>query len=131
MGSKVRNFFIASIVMATVAVATTNAHAETAIKVPFKFTVAGKTCPAGIYIVDRDANSHLIKMHSRDGIQAFHWLIGPGNPNPTDNRVILHFDDLGQNHSLRSVQYGSMITSKFDDKTKTSDDAVARGTKGQ
>ncbi len=130
MANTVRNFFLASIVMATVAVAATTANAEAAIKVPFKFTVAGKTCPAGIYIVDRDTNSHLIKMHSRDGSETFHWLVGPGNPNPTDNRIILHFDDSGQNHSLQSVQYGSMITSRFQEKATTTNGA-SRSTGGQ
>jgi hypothetical protein len=116
MASIVRNFVLAPAVMAAAALATNTAMAETMLKVPFSFTVAGKTCPAGIYEVEREVSSNLVILTSKDASRSFSWVVSPGAPSPTDSAVILRFDNFGQTHVLQSVQYGPLITSRLDKK---------------
>ena len=46
---------------------------------------------------------------------SFTWTVSPGDPAPADTRIVLRFDEIGQMHLLRSVQYHSMITSRLDE----------------
>jgi hypothetical protein len=127
MGSILRNFVLAPAVMAAAALATNTAMAE-AVKVPFSFTVAGKNLPAGYYSVQCEISHNMVTLRSSETRQSFTWIIAPGNPAPTDTAVILRFDELGQEHALQSVQYGPMITSRLDKKTKQT---LARVVPGQ
>jgi hypothetical protein len=103
--------------MAAAALATNTAMAETLVKVPFSFTVAGKNCPAGLYSVQWEStHGSLVTLKSKEVPQSFTWVVGPGDPAPGDTAVVLRFDELGENHALRSVQYGSQITSRLDKK---------------
>ena len=114
MRSILHNLILAPVVMAAAALVTTSAMAEATVNVPFSFTVAGKYCPAGPYLVQRDLAHNFVTLKSKNAPLGFNWLIGPGNPGPTDTKVTLRFDDWGANHALQSVQYGSLITSKLD-----------------
>jgi hypothetical protein len=117
MRSILCNLVLAPAVMATAALATTSAMAATTLNVPFSFTVDGKKCPAGVYAVERDGIRHMVTLQGKGQQQSFMWLVGPGDSAPADAYVVLRFDELGQTHVLRSVQYGSKITSRLDAKT--------------
>jgi hypothetical protein len=132
MGSILRNFVLAPAVMAAAALATNTAMAETTLKVPFSFTVAGKNCPAGLYSVQWEStHSNLVTLKSKEASQSFTWLIAPGDPAPGDTAVVLRFDELGDMHALRSVQYGSRITSRLDKKINQAEHVKTRIVSGQ
>lgn len=118
MASTLRKFFLAPAVVATAALASQTARASQLVNVPFSFTVAGKTCPASLYSVQRGLTGSMVLLRSMDSSCNFVWVAGPGEPAPTDTRVILRFDEMGENHALQSVQYGSLITSRLDHKRR-------------
>jgi hypothetical protein len=92
--------------------------AATPVNVPFNFTVAGKTCPAGKYEVLKGPVANSVRLASVDSARNFVWVIAPGDPSPTDQRVILTFDRSGDAATLRTVQLGSLITSRLDKPAK-------------
>jgi hypothetical protein len=112
MRSTLRNFLLASAAMGIAALTTSTAMADTLVKVSFTFNVAGRNCPAGLYSLHRDLSSGLVTLSSMDRSRTFSWLAGPGEPGPADNRVVLRFDHLGETHTLQSVQYQTIITSR-------------------
>ena len=128
MGSTLRNFVLAPAVIAAAALATNTAMAET-VKVPFKFTVAGKDFPAGYYSVKREFSLGMVTLRSNATSQSFIWILAPGDPAPTDTAVVLRFDQLGQDHVLQSVQFGPLITSRLDKKAMQT--MMARNVPGQ
>jgi len=92
--------------------ATNSASAQSRMNVPFNFVAGGQNCPAGTYTVaERDAGSVVLLQGAG---HSFRWLIGPGNPAPTDLRVMATFDRAGASYTLRSVQYKSLITKRLD-----------------
>jgi hypothetical protein len=117
MRSILHNLILVPAVVAAAALAITSANAETTLKIPFGFTVAGKYCPAGRYAVEQDTTGNFVRLIGKDSSKSFNWLVGPGSPDPTANKVVLKFDESGQTHALRSIQFGSMITSRLDTKT--------------
>jgi hypothetical protein len=129
MAFNLRNFVLAPAVLAAAALATNTAMAEATLTVPFNFTVAGKNCPAGLYTVQREHN--LVILTSRRAQQSFVWALSPGAPAPNASNVTLTFDELGQDHALRSVQYGPMITSRLDNHTKETEHAPRVVLQGQ
>ena len=111
-------FVLAPAVMVAAALATNVAKAETTIKVPFSFIVAGKTFPAGIYSIARDEKDHgFVTLASKASGQTYSCLLTPGAPDPNERKVALNFDLVGQTHLLQSIQYGPMITAKLDKKS--------------
>ncbi|HVT99267.1 MAG TPA: hypothetical protein VHE33_17325 [Acidobacteriaceae bacterium] len=121
MRSILQKFFLASAVTAAAALATTNALA--AVNVPFSFTANGKVCPAGYYTIGHDGTASMVTL--RSGERTFAWVITPGEPAPTDDRVILRFDKEGDQYTLQSVQYENMITARLDGK-KHNNEAPSR-----
>ena len=110
-----RTSILALAFLATAALATTSAKAETNLKVPFDFTVAGQTMPAGQYILQHDQSLNSITLRSKANGKTFTWLVGPGAVDPTGNHVDVKFDQVGDDsHILRSIQYGSQTTSRLD-----------------
>ena len=107
-------FVMASAVMLAGAMAAAPAMAEVIVNVPFEFTVNGKLCPAGQYQIGHDGTSNLVTLRSRAWSRTFAWIAGPGEPSPDDARVILRFDENGDQHQLQSVQFGSLITDRLD-----------------
>lgn len=121
MTSTFQKFFLASAIVAAAAMTAQTAKASNLLNVPFSFTVAGHACPASTYVVDRGPVSMAVHLRSMDGSCSFAWIAGPGDPAPTDTRVVLRFDEMGQRHELQSVQYGALITSRLDHKGRKSE----------
>jgi hypothetical protein len=63
-------------------------------------------------MVERDNNANAVKLVG--ATQSFTWAIHPGDPAPTDTRVVLKFDENGGAHVLSAVQFGSLTTSRLD-----------------
>ena len=118
---------LAPAVMAAAALATTTATAETAMKVPFGFSAAGKSWPAGTYVVQKDLSGNLVTVRSRETAKSFTCILGPGAPAPTDTHVSLQFDEAGSTHALRTIQYGAQITSRLDGRNNNSEHLTATG----
>jgi len=131
MRSILGKLFLAPVVLAAVAFTATTAKADATVKVPFSFTVAGKSCPAGLYTVKHDITRSMVTLTSKNSPQAFTWVLGPGDAAPTTTAVILKFNEEGETHTLRSVQYGSLITSRLDKKTKHSEHVHTQVVQGQ
>ena len=122
MRSILHRIVLAPAVMVAVALAANVAKAEATIKVPFSFVAEGKTFPAGLYSVSRDEKSHGFVTLAAKGLpQSITCLLAPGTPGPTDEKVALTFDLIGQTHVLQSIQYGPMITARLDKKMLASE----------
>ncbi|MFZ0302102.1 MAG: hypothetical protein WAL75_05435 [Terracidiphilus sp.] len=115
MKNTLPSLVLASAVLATAAFTVPTAMAATTLDVPFAFTVGNQTCPAGHYLVDRDRNGAAVKLVG--ATQSFTWGIHPGDPAPTDNRVVLKFDEIGSARALSEIQYGALTTSRLDRKS--------------
>ncbi len=124
-------FFLASAVMAAVALTTNTAMAEKHLKVPFDFTVDGQTWPAGIYQVDKEPSGNLITLKSLDARKSMAFVARPGEANPNDHRVVLQFDRTGDEHVLRSLQYGSLTSPRFDKEKKRAEFGTGRLSQGR
>ena len=121
MRSTLHTVLASAALMAAAVLATNSAMAETTLKVPFSFTVAGKTCPAGHYTVKENAIGSYVTLTDEDSSRVFTWVLGPGTPALTGNHVVLQFDVSGQTHLLRSVQIGSMTTPILDKNGRNSE----------
>jgi hypothetical protein len=131
MRISIRSIILAPAVLAVASFAAISAHAEATLKVPFSFTAAGKQCPAGDYIVSKDAKSSLVRLRSKESSRSFTWVVGPGDASPTSTAVTLRFSEKGSDHELRSVQYGSSITSRLDKHTKHNEHVKVDAISGQ
>jgi hypothetical protein len=121
-----RSSILTPMLLAAAVFTATSAMAETHVNVPFNFKADGKSFPAGSYTVNSAGD--FVKL---DGVsQSLTWVIHPGDPAPTDKRVILKFDQAGSDHVLRSIQYGNMTTSRLDKKVKDAG-ATALSVEGQ
>lgn len=92
------------------------AAAGATVNIPFSFTASGKQCPAGAYNIRLEQMNQVVRLTNARGHVNMVWLAGPGNPSPTDKRVVLSFDRNGSSYTLRSVQDGSTVTSRLDKK---------------
>jgi hypothetical protein len=123
-----------TLALATAAVtfATIPAEAATSTKltVPFSFTVDGKECPAGVYSIQRDTPGNFVRLQSKDASQSFVWVAG-WTPETKSDRVTLNFDQLGQTHALRSIQFGQLVTPRLDKKLMKTEDVSPQVVPGQ
>jgi hypothetical protein len=104
------------------AVAVSPAVAQTtSVNVPFSFNAAGKTFPAGAYWVSRDDQAESVTLIAKGSPQSFTSLIGPGAANPSENKIALSFDQVGQTHFLQSIQFGTKTTGRLDKKALESE----------
>jgi hypothetical protein len=126
-----RNLVLAPVALAAVALAANTAMAEARVTVPFSFTAAGKTCPAGTYSIIQDSTRGMVTLKSADSSRNFSWLLRAGDPAPTDKHITLRFDEQGQSYALRSVQYQSQITPRLDKATPHSEHNPVRMIEGQ
>lgn len=117
MKSIFSKFVLAPAVLAAAALVTTSATAETNLKVPFNFTVGTKTLPAGNYAVLHDGSSNFVTLIRKGSSDIYTWTLGPGDPDPSDSKVSLKFDLVGDAHILQSIQYGSQVTARLDKKS--------------
>jgi len=113
-------FILAPAIMAAAALATLPTIAEAAtVNVPFDFTVAGQSLPAGSYSVQHDSYRNIVTLQSRTTSRSFAWIASPSAAiNPS---VTLKFDVQGDSHTLQSIQSGSFVTPNLDKKTAASE----------
>lgn len=114
MRSKINTVLASAALMAAAVLATNSALADTTLRVPFSFTVAGKTCPPGRYSVKENSTGSYVILTNEDSSREFMWVLGPGSPDYKADKVVLKFDVAGQSHRLHSVEVGSMTTSVLD-----------------
>ena len=118
MKNMIRNTILAAAVVATAALASTSAMAET-VKVPFSFTAGGKQCPAGTYTVRRGGvDGSLVTLASREGTRQFTWILRPGDPVSEGKTAVMRFEAQGDNHVLESIHYNSQATASLIKKAK-------------
>jgi len=109
-----RVVFASAVIMLAV-FASSRAVAETqTVKVPFSFTIAGETFPAGDYSVSRDDSANFITVSPKGSARSFSTVVGPGAPGPQERKIALNFGEVGQTHVLQSIQYGPKITRNLD-----------------
>jgi hypothetical protein len=108
---------IYSVALTAASLCATAAFAATQAKVniPFNFESQGHVFPAGQYVATLDVNQNVIALHNtNDTAVSGRWAAGPADYNPNDERLIIKFDGLGENHTLRTLQLGPRITSRLD-----------------
>jgi hypothetical protein len=110
-----RSIVLAPVMLAALAFTANTAMAESNINVPFNFTVGGQKCPAGLYTVSKDSQDGSVRLVGP--AHSFVWGAHPGDAKTDEKRVVLKFDGSGQDHVLRSIQYGPLVTSQLNKKT--------------
>ncbi len=83
MTSILRSIVLAPAILAAAALAGNVAAAETTLKVPFNFSVAGKSMPAGYYTVQRDSSGNIVSLRGRDAEHSSTGFSRPASPRPT------------------------------------------------
>jgi len=132
MRSPIHTLVMGPVLLAALAFTANSARAATTtLNVPFSFTAGGKICPAGAYIVQRDFDGNRVMLKSKDATRVFSWIAGAGVTDPSENHVVLKFDEAGQGHALRSIQYGSIVTSRLDRKFAATGHILSVNTGGQ
>jgi hypothetical protein len=121
-----RKVILASAFGAALALAGNSAMAATRVNVPFNFSVAGKTLPAGGYNLVHDPTSAFVTLRSLDSNDSYTWLLTPG-PSEYDKKIALKFHEGNGTHVLQSVQYGSMVTPRLDKKNSIEIERESRG----
>ena len=105
---------LAAVVLTSASLITHAAKAETILKVPFSFTVAGQSMPAGLYAVSQDNYHNLVTLKSKDAPKSFSAVLVPGDPNPNEIHVALKFAQNGNSHTLETIQYGPRVSLRLD-----------------
>jgi hypothetical protein len=114
MHSMFRKVILASTVGVAATLTANTALAANIVHVPFNFTVAGKTLPAGNYDVKHQPTGGFVTLEDMASSQSFTWILIPGGPGPYDKKVSLKFDNRNDAHVLQSIQYGPMVTPRLD-----------------
>lgn len=126
---------LGKIVLMSAVVATTfaanAASSQKRFQVPFSFTVAGQTWPAGTYLIAKNSFTDNVLLQSVDSTKMIALTLGPGDPSPSDRRVILTFAEEDQNHALKSVQYGPLVGSLSGKHGKQLEQRPVRTVQGQ
>jgi len=105
---------LAAVVVTTGTLSTHMATAQTALKVPFSFTVSGQTMPAGVYTVQEDTFHNAVILRDKASTRSFSYALRPGDPSPNEVHVALKFETSGNTHILRGIQFGPRSTSRLD-----------------
>ena len=105
---------LAAVVLTSASLITHAAKAETILKVPFSFTVAGQSMPAGLYAVSEDNYHNMVTLKAKDASKSFSAVLVPGDPNPNEIHVALTFQESGNSHTLKTIQYGPRVTTRLD-----------------
>jgi hypothetical protein len=117
--------------MAAAALATTSAMAETHVNVPFAFTVHGKTCPAGQYIIQRDPIHNFVTLMGDKAHVGFNWLLSPSTAPVKDSNLTLSFDKQDAGYALETIQFGSQATPRIDKQPKGTEHRTVVDVQGQ
>lgn len=108
---------IRSAVLATASLCATAAFAadRAVVNIPFNFVSHGQAFPAGQYAATLDPYHNVLALSSTTNPRvSARWIAGPADDNPNNSKLILKFDDLGNTHTLRTVQLGPRVTSRLD-----------------
>ena len=124
MRSILRVLVLAPAMIAAAALATNSALAESTVNVPFSFTVAGKHCPAGQYLVQPDPIHNFVTLRGKYAPVGFNWILGPGDGAPGSSTLTLRFDQQDQRYALESVHFGSLTTRRLDKGSHSEHNAV-------
>jgi hypothetical protein len=117
--------------IAAAALTTNSAMAESTINVPFSFTAAGKTLPAGKYIVVHDPIHNFVTLIGQKTRVGFNWILSPGDGLPTDTKVKLEFEQQNQRYALESIHVGALTTHRLDNKPRGSEHKTVVNVLGQ
>lgn len=128
---KIFTLMLAPALLAAAALTSNTAKAQTRLDVPFSFTAAGKTCPAGVYALQHDPNGNYVVLSNQKARRSFVWVMSPGPVDPTGNHVALEFDKAGDGLALRSIRYGSMVTARLDGRSAGGERVLASAARGQ
>jgi hypothetical protein len=104
-----------SLVLASAAFCATAAFAanQARVNVPFSFTAKGQAYPAGSYDVVMDSTRNFVTLESQaDASKHLTWSVGPAEAANTP--AVIRFDEMGTDHSLKSIQLGERITPNLD-----------------
>jgi hypothetical protein len=126
MRSTLCKLFLVPAIAAAAAFVSQPAHAET-VNVPFAFTALGHSFPAGTYTVEKDLGAKFVTLHLKGGDKTLIRVLGPGDADPGDNRVVLRFNTEGNSHMLDSIQFGARITSHMPEGTRARELATGPG----
>jgi hypothetical protein len=105
---------LAAVVVTTGALSTHIAKAETALKVPFSFTLSGQSMPAGVYAIQEDTFHNVVILRDKTSNRSFAYALRPGDASTNEVHVALKFEISGNTHVLRGIQFGSRTTSRLD-----------------
>lgn len=125
---------IQSALIATALLCTTAAFAadRAVVNIPFNFESNGHSYPAGQYVATVDTLHNVMVLHSAtDTKVSAHWTVGPADFNPNNEKLTLKFDDLGNRHTLRTVQLGARITSRLDTAPRHNGETLVASVGGQ
>jgi hypothetical protein len=106
-----------NLVLLSAALSSTAAFAAnpTRVNVPFNFVAENHAYQAGSYIVQVDEQRSVMTLSNVNEPQHnMMWIIAAGETDPAHPKVSLTFDVTGQNHVLRTIQYGTLITPNLD-----------------
>ena len=100
---------LAAIVVTTAALSTHAAKAETPLNVPFSFTVAGQTLPAGEYTAQQDTFHNVVILRNKTASKSFTYALRPG-----DGVELMEGDqaDCGLNDRTRHLPLRSLSVSR-------------------
>jgi len=107
MRSIFRMLVLAPVLCASAAFAVERASVD----VPFNFESHGKVFPAGKYDVKLDANRSILTLSSRMvPSKTLSWGVGPAETALRDPVLNMKFDQVGDQHELRTVRLGGYQT---------------------
>ena len=131
MRSTLCKFFLVPAIAVAAAMAGHSAQAQT-VNVPFQFTALGHSFPAGAYSVQRDLTSNFVSLRAKDSSNVLTKVLGPGDAQLGDDRIVLRFALDGDYHVLESIQYGARITSKLSNTSSSKEhQSISRPLRGQ
>jgi hypothetical protein len=113
-------------VAAAAALITQTANAET-VNVPFSFSAMGKAFPAGSYTVEKGLNSEFVTLRQNNGTKSMVSVLGPGDPDSSDQHVRLRFNITGDDYVLDRIQYHAKVTSHMNRSYRHSQERVVTG----
>ena len=130
MRSTLCKFFLVPAIAVAAALVGHPAQAQT-VNVPFSFTALGQSFPAGTYIIHENKDENYVTLRLKNGGKSICRVVGPGDPDLTDNRVVLHFRTDGDSHVLDTIQFGPMITAHLAPGNRHNRELAARLVIGQ
>jgi len=130
MRSTLCKFFLVPALAAAATMFSHAAQAET-VNVPFSFTAMGQTFPAGAYSVEEDLNTNFVTLRLKNSNKSIMRVLGPGDTEHGDNRVVLRFSMDGDDHVLNSIQFGTKSTSRLPGVERSSRETSTRQVSGR